>query len=93
MFLDQSTISTTAFDVHACFISRGRLTIVEPVPETVKPMLDQVLRRSEIEPRINWVQVSVTLISPNLGAAMCSRWFGGWLKVRTFVNDTLKTYK
>jgi hypothetical protein len=55
MSLDQSTLSMTASDV---FYIRGErkervLTVVEPVPETVKPMLDQVLCRSEIEPRIN----------------------------------------
>ena len=53
--------------VHAALIALlyhrksniGLLTVVEPIPEAVEPMLYQVLRRSKIEPGVNWRIVNV----------------------------------
>lgn len=33
-------------------------TVIEPVPETIKAILHQVFRRSEVEPRIDYIRVS-----------------------------------
>jgi hypothetical protein len=37
----------------------GRLTVVEPIPEIIKTMLDEVFGCSKVEPRIDWPYVSL----------------------------------
>lgn len=32
---------------------RGALTVIEPVPKAVEPILNQIFRCSEVEPRID----------------------------------------
>jgi hypothetical protein len=53
-------------------------TVVEPVPEAVEAMLDQVLCRPEIEPGID-----CTLVLANCAGAP-------WMRVLTLVDDALK---
>ena len=42
--------------------SRGRwLTVIEPIPETIEPILHEILSRSKIEPWIDYVTGKLAL--------------------------------
>jgi hypothetical protein len=43
---------------------KGKHTVIEPVPKLVEAMLDEVFRRSEIEPGINYTVLSANCPVP-----------------------------
>lgn len=61
-------------EIHVNTMRVERLTIVEPVPETVKPMLNKVFRSPEVEPRVNWD------LSEHFAFAWRASKGGRWLK-------------
>jgi hypothetical protein len=51
----------------------GKPTVIEPVPKLVEAMLDEVFRRSEIEPGINYSVLSANCPVPTRISATNTR--------------------
>ena len=47
---------------HAGITYMGFLTVVKPIPKAIESILYQILRRPEIEPRINWEALAMALV-------------------------------
>jgi hypothetical protein len=66
----------------------GMLTVIEPIPEAVEPILYKVFGGSKVEP---WVDCSV--VSFFLASSICIvlKGLGGCSRGRTLVNDALES--
>lgn len=75
-------------------VSVWGLTVVEPIPEAVEPILNQVFRGSEVEPRIdcfeNQLWCSRNSVQELRGMEQESE--GGQSRGQTFVYDALESY-
>jgi hypothetical protein len=60
--------------------------VVEPVPEVVEAIRNEVLGGAEVEPRVDWSSVSTTPHLFETGGMVEEGW------TRTFVDNALKTY-
>jgi hypothetical protein len=74
--------------------SRWGLTVVEPIPEAVEPILNQVFRGSEVEPRIDCFenQLRCSRNSVQVLRGMEQESEGVQNRGQTFVYDALESY-
>ena len=66
----------------------GMLTVIEPIPEAVEPILNKVFGGPKVEPWIDYSLVSFFLAS---GVYRVLEGLGGCLRGRTLVNDALES--